>query len=133
MPQVVYTTWDGKEFDNKGKANKHESELNDGLVIFYASHYAFSMNDYEYLVTDDLGYILVSGSGDESGLFAERFCIEHWGDRVSFEKVMGKEILIERWRVHKTNRNLTSLPNDATILAKIGKAFGDGQYYFSGS
>lgn len=116
---VVYKTVDGKLFDKKEEAEKHEE--------LFKNLRAFKVNAQPDLTEGRhgpvfQGYLLVNAKSNQH-LFAEDWCFKKYGNGVAFVMgTFGSNAIIKNWMV--TNCKMEEVENDK-IIGRIQENFVD--------
>lgn len=82
--KIIYTTSDGKTFEDKNEAEKHEKKLQAERIKIYRVHYHPDLNEGRGY--NNIGYVYIHANSHHE-LFLQNYLCETFGNPISF--VMG--------------------------------------------
>lgn len=113
---VVYKTIDGKIFENKEEAEKHERNISNvyAFKIYYQPDLTEGRGFQKY------GYLLINANKKHE-IFARHWCYERFGNEITFVMgVYGSNAITKEWSICHCPLNKVE---DDKILDKIEEQF----------
>lgn len=118
--KIIYTTSDGKTFEDKNEAEKHEKKLQAERIKIYRVRYHPDLNEGRGY--NNIGYVYIHANSHHE-LFLQNYLCETFGNPISFVMgVLGSNAIMESYTYSVCSEKEVK-PDK--ILARIEEEFVD--------